>query len=107
MFDIETKIRLQVRLIEAWERHARIHWYKQGVKVFAAVVLVFVPRNRFACRRSIAGKHQLDGVLPSNRGQPQMATLNLGRNWPTVQFCRMQNAIAIVNQQVPVGLALE
>ena len=107
MLNIETKLCFQVGLIEARERHARIHWHKQRVEIFAAVILVFIPRYCFARRCRVAGKDQLDCVFSGFRRQAQVSVLDPGRNATTVQLRRMQNAIAIVDQQITVVLTVE
>src|ERR1700739_424647 len=63
MLYVETKLCFQIGLIEAWERHARVHGNEERVEVFPAIVLVLILSDRFARRRGVAGEGKSYGVL--------------------------------------------
>ncbi len=85
MVEIEGESGLQVGLVEAWKGHAGIHGDEQSVKVFAAVVLVFVARDGLAGGSGVAGERESEGVLTGDHGKIQMAVLQLCRDRLAIQ----------------------
>jgi len=55
---------LQIRLIEAWERHARIHRDEERIDVLGSIVAIVKAGNRLLCSRNVRGEVDLDLVVP-------------------------------------------
>src|SRR5262245_39783274 len=73
---IESESRLQIRLIEARERQARVHRHEQRVDIFAAVVSILIPDDRAAGRGDSSLEIHRDYVLAAfemARGQDDVA----------------------------------
>ena len=67
--DVQSKPPFQIGLIKTRKRRTGIHRNKQRVDIFAAVVLILVPRDRLAGGRDRAGEAEFKDDLTAMKGR--------------------------------------
>src|SRR4051794_13255646 len=98
----ELETSLQVRLIEAWECHARIHRNKQGVNIFVTIIFIFIARERLARRRYWRLKVQHDRVFADTQAvlpKSNMSVLRLDWHINAIDLHFARASFAIVKKQ--------
>ena len=107
VFEFEREPGFQVRLVEAWKGHAGVHGYKQGVEVFIAIVLVFIPGDGFTCGSGIADECEGKRVVAGDGGEIEMAILEFLRDRMAVERSGLNHTIAVVDRKIAGCLAFE